>query len=142
MRTSRKRFALTAPGQRQHAEPTIALINIVFLMLIFFLIAGTLAAPLPSDMETVRTEISPPAAPPDALAIAADGTLYQRAAATTIERFIADTDLSEPVRIAVDRNLPARDLMSVVAALRTAGAVRVIMVTERAAAEAPDGAAG
>ncbi|HBT01217.1 MAG TPA: biopolymer transporter ExbD, partial [Citreicella sp.] len=32
--------------QKTEREPTIALINIVFLMLIFFLVAGTLAQPL------------------------------------------------------------------------------------------------
>jgi biopolymer transport protein ExbD len=40
---------------RQGREPTIALINIVFLMLIFFLVAGTLAAPLDKELKLVST---------------------------------------------------------------------------------------
>lgn len=129
----KRRFALVAPVARPQGEPTIALINIVFLMLIFFLIAGTLAAPLPHEMETVRTEFSPPAAPPDALAIASDGTLFRRGVDTELAAFVAQTDLTQPVRIAADRNLPASELMGIVDALRRAGADHVIMVTERSA---------
>lgn len=36
-------------------EPTIALINIVFLMLVFFMVAGTLSQPLDKDLSLVRT---------------------------------------------------------------------------------------
>ena len=36
-------------------EPTIALINIVFLMLVFFMVAGTLSQPLDSDLNLVET---------------------------------------------------------------------------------------
>ncbi len=130
---AKRRFALAPPAPRRQVEPTIALINIVFLMLIFFLIAGTLATPLPSEMKTAQTEFALPAAPPDALAIAAGGTLYRSGAVTTVGSFVAETDLSKPVRIAVDRDLPARDLIDVVAALRAAGAGHVVMVTERTA---------
>lgn len=37
---------MRAHRQKSEREPTIALINIVFLMLVFFMVAGTLAAPL------------------------------------------------------------------------------------------------
>ena len=56
-------------------EPTIALINIVFLMLIFFLVAGTLAAPLDSDLKLVRTDAIEGSAPADALVLHADGRM-------------------------------------------------------------------
>ncbi|HBR39356.1 MAG TPA: biopolymer transporter ExbD, partial [Sulfitobacter pontiacus] len=41
-----RRFAKSKPQR----EPTIALINIVFLMLVFFMVAGTLAQPLDPDL--------------------------------------------------------------------------------------------
>ena len=37
--------------QKKHREPTIALINVVFLMLIFFLVAGRIAPPLDADLQ-------------------------------------------------------------------------------------------
>ena len=46
-----RRFAKSKPQR----EPTIALINIVFLMLVFFMVAGTLAQPLDPDLKLVET---------------------------------------------------------------------------------------
>ena len=45
---------MRARRPKTEREPTIALINIVFLMLIFFLVAGTLAQPLDSALKLVR----------------------------------------------------------------------------------------
>ena len=59
-------------------EPTIALINIVFLMLIFFLIAGTLVTPLEADLKLVNTSELEGTAPPDALVLNAAGQLSFR----------------------------------------------------------------
>ena len=53
--------------RRKKGEPTIALINIVFLMLIFFLVAGTLAQPLDGDLELVATSDLEGREPPEAL---------------------------------------------------------------------------
>ena len=53
--------------RRKKGEPTIALINIVFLMLIFFLVAGTLAQPLDGDLELVETSDLEGREPPEAL---------------------------------------------------------------------------
>ena len=41
--------------QPRKRDPSIALINIVFLMLVFFLIAGTIAAPLDPELTLVET---------------------------------------------------------------------------------------
>lgn len=64
--------------QKTKREPTIALINIVFLMLVFFMVAGTLAQPMDSDLKLVRTADLESRPAPDALVITEDGTLsYQ-----------------------------------------------------------------
>ena len=62
-------------------EPTTALINIVFLILIFFMVAGTLSGPLGESIEFVETRGLDCCAPPDALAISADGALTYKGAA-------------------------------------------------------------
>lgn len=115
-------------------EPTIALINIVFLMLIFFMITSTLAPPLDRDLSLIQADNLDPRDPPDTLVIRADGTLTLRGFEVTsvgayMER-LSDDDRSA-VRIVPDRDLPARQLMSYVTEMRAAGAERVLLVTER-----------
>ena len=125
------------PAPRSRREPTIALINIVFLMLIFFMAAATIAPPLDGDLRLVRTEDLDGRAPPDALVIHADGRLVYRgegipdAAAYMATAYAGGGETVRDVRIVPDAELPARDLIRLGAALRAAGAERVVMVTER-----------
>ncbi|HEY9038881.1 MAG TPA: biopolymer transporter ExbD [Roseovarius sp.] len=116
-------------------EPTIALINIVFLMLIFFMVSGTLARPLDASLNLVRTADLERRAPPDALVVHADGRLsYQGrniAAAADYLASLPEAKRADAVRLVPDRDLPAAELVSIAAELRAAGAERVIVVTER-----------
>lgn len=119
---------------RAEREPTIALINIVFLMLIFFLVAGTVARPLDKDLRLVRTADLAGAAPADALVLHADGRMtYEGAVVTSATAFV--DSLPEParasVRIIPDRDLPAATLVAQGRALRAAGADSVVIVTEQ-----------
>ena len=61
--------------RRGRADPLIALINVVFLLLVFLMVAGTVAPALSRDVELIDT--SDPAArpPPDAPVILADGRM-------------------------------------------------------------------
>ena len=116
-------------------EPTIALINIVFLMLVFFMIAGTLAPPLDREVKLVSTADLEGAAPPDTLVIHKDGRLSYRG--TDVADAAAHlAALPQEARAALrgvpDRDLPARDLVKIGNALRAAGAERIILVSERA----------
>ena len=121
-------------ARRKKGEPTIALINIVFLMLIFFLVAGTLAVPLDKDLRLVNTaqlEGSPPA---DALVLHADGRMTNRGAEiASVAEFVAGLpeETRARVRIVPDRELPAAVLVAQGRALRNAGAERIVIVTER-----------
>ena len=121
--------------RRQTREPTIALINIVFLMLVFFMVAGTLAPPLERDLSLVRTDDLEGRAPPDALVIHADGRMaYRGTEQTDVGSYVAglERDALEAIRIVPDRDLPAADLVALGRELRRAGAGRVIIETERA----------
>ncbi|ETX30374.1 ExbD/TolR family protein [Roseivivax isoporae] len=125
--------------RRTGREPTIALINIVFLMLVFFMVAGTLAQPLDGDLNLVRTEDLEGRAPPDALVVHPDGRLsYRGADVATPADYLALATPETPagadgptLRIVPDRDLDATELVSVAGALRAAGAARVLVVTER-----------
>ncbi|ARC90459.1 biopolymer transporter ExbD [Rhodovulum sp. MB263] len=124
-----------AKARRAGREPTIALINIVFLLLIFFLVAGTLAAPLDATLKLVDTEGLEGAAPAEALVLHADGRITLQEQATTPEAFVAGLEKPETgvtiARVVPDRDVPAADLVALGQALRAAGAERVVIVTER-----------
>ena len=123
------------PQTQRQREGTIALINIVFLMLIFFLIAGTLTPPLDPEVRLITTIEAERTEPPRALFVTASGELRAGGVAVTVESYLAelhDGAASLTVKFAADRNLPAERLIDVIAELRGAGVERVSVVTERA----------
>lgn len=126
--------AATPPARKP--EPTIALINVVFLMLIFFLIAGTLAPPIDRDVTLVNASDLEGREPPDALVIRADGsTTFRGETVGTANALSLLNDAGEDgktaIRIVPDRDLPAVRLVEIGDELRKAGAKRVFIITER-----------
>jgi biopolymer transport protein ExbD len=122
---------IRAATPRRSRDSTIPLINVVFLMLIFFLIAGTLAPPLDPDLKLVETSDLEGREPPDALVLRADGTLSFRGTAVDPADYMAGQETG-PVRIVPDRDVPATRLIEIAGTLRRLGATSVILVTERA----------
>lgn len=135
------------PIKRQ-SENTISLINIVFLMLIFFLIAGQLAPPMDSEVELIDTTEADPLPPPDALVAREDGALFFQNEPVTAEAHLAylnaesetpvitdDETAPKPagpvVRLIADKNLSAIKLIDLVSELQKAGAGKVTIVTQR-----------
>ena len=116
---------------RRARESTIALINVVFLMLIFFLIAGTVAPPLDPDLKLVDTAGLEGREPPDALVLGEDGGLRFRGMPTDAAAYMAEHGTGA-VRIVPDRAVLGTRLMEVSSTLRRLGAPSVILVTERA----------
>ena len=127
--------AASLPESRR-PEPTVALINIVFLMLIFFLIAGAIAPPLDPDVTLIKTSDLEDREPLDALVVHADGSLTYRQQAVTVADYLAGLSAAqaEPssVRIVPDQDLPAVQLIDLGAQLRAQGAAHIFIVTERA----------
>ena len=120
------------PGSpRRTRNSSIALINVVFLLLIFFLITGTVAPPLDPEVKLVSTDELEGREPPDALVLRADGSLNFRGVPTDTEQFMANHG-AEPVRIVPDRDATGLRLIEVTGALRRLGAPSVILVTEQA----------
>ena len=138
----------TTPPKRQ-SENTIALINIVFLMLIFFLIAGSLTPPLDPEVDLIDTEEARPAEPPLALFVTETAELRYQGAVVTPESFMAALRQAEAVtrvepddapapgedgpvvKLAADGDLPAVRLVEIIDLLKQAGAGRITIVTER-----------
>ncbi len=119
--------------KKSEREPTIALINIVFLMLVFFLVAGTIARPIDKDLKLVSTANLDGAAPANALVIHPDGCLsvFGQPVANANEALQKLGYDGGPVRIVPDRSLSAKELVRIGTNLRKAGADKVMLVTER-----------
>ncbi|WP_296589780.1 biopolymer transporter ExbD [Roseibium sp.] len=114
----------------------ISLINIVFLMLIFFLVAGQLAPPQDPEVTLSEAAEADSLPPPDALYVRADGTLVYREQPVTAEVYLRDHIQSSgteemEVRLGADETLKASDLLTHVSSLYEAGAKRVFIVTRR-----------
>lgn len=118
---------------KSESEPTIALINVVFLMLIFFLVAGTIAPSLDKDLRLVRTADIEGTAPADALVLHPDGRMTNRGrdigSAAAFVGSLTEEARAE-LRIVPDRDVPASTLVALGRALHEAGAERVLLVTE------------
>lgn len=119
-----------APTPRPRAESTIALINVVFLMLIFFLVAGQIAAPLDRDVQLIAADKDMAPVPDDALILHADGRITWRGAPADAASFAA-AHPEGALRLLPDRDVPARDLIALALELRAAGSQEVRLVTEQ-----------
>ncbi len=120
---------------KRPVETTVSLINIVFLMLIFFLVAGQLAPPQDPEVTLSQAEESDKLPPPDALYVRENGDLYYRDEPMTPESYLSGhfdvQGASGPVvKLAADEKLKAGILLKHVDALYRAGATRVLVVTK------------
>ncbi len=122
--------------RKARREPTITLINIVFLLLVFFLVAGTLAPAPDRDVELVDTSTLPAEVPPDALLLHPDGRLsYRGDDISSAGAFLATAppDILQRTRVVPDRSVPALDMIQLAHDLVAAGSTQVVIVTRRGA---------
>ncbi|WP_380058820.1 ExbD/TolR family protein (plasmid) [Falsihalocynthiibacter sp. SS001] len=123
------------PRRPRTSEPTLPLINIVFLMLVFFLVAAQVARPLDSELNLVKTDDPAIVPPADALVIHADGRTTWRGEAREPSEVIVALQAEGydgPARILPDRDAPAHAVLAAANALRTAADSKILIVTERA----------
>jgi biopolymer transport protein ExbD len=123
------------PTLRKEREPTIALINIVFLMLIFFMVAGTLVTPIDPDLKLVETKDLDGTEPADVLVIMGDGQLMNRGKPIDdIADFLRQTqNETGTARLMPDQNTQAVRMIEVARLLRQNGAERVVILSEKLA---------
>ncbi|MBB4303201.1 biopolymer transport protein ExbD [Rhodobium orientis] len=126
---------IAKPQQRTPPDNTVPLINIVFLMLIFFLFAGTVS-------RDDAAEIDPPRSIAEderirstgALVITEDGTVTRNGEAVALESLdanaLADDVESARLMIAADGRLPADHLKQVLARLKDSGR-EIVLITRR-----------
>lgn len=127
---------LPQPKQKKERDSTIALINIVFLMLIFFLIAGTITPPLDDAIDPVLARTEQAAKLESLLSLRSDGKLYFHGVETGIEKFASEflqqsVNPKEPARLFVDQNSSAARLVVVINGLKASGIQSIRIVTKR-----------
>ncbi|MEM7740040.1 MAG: biopolymer transporter ExbD [Pseudomonadota bacterium] len=114
--------------KRKKTEPVISLINIVFLILIFFMVAGTLSQPSGGSIQFVETSGLDCCVEPDALIITSAGELIYRN--ETLSSASGYMQGGTSARLLPDRNLPATDLLRIVGELKALGAEDIVVLTE------------
>jgi biopolymer transport protein ExbD len=125
------------PPRRQF-ETLIPLINVVFLLLIFFLLAGTMT---PADNVAVDLPVGALSDDeremPATLLVEADGFVWlgervidPKIAEQALKEYLADKG-KERVAIKADAEAPAEALLLLMEALRKVGVQQVTIVTER-----------
>lgn len=122
-------FELSDPPRKPRAEAIVPMINVVFLLLIFFLMTSTLSQPSPFEVT-----------PPQALSeIEAEGTatlfisetgrlFYDGINGADAISALAGTYAREPVQVRVDADLEASKLAKILGDLSAAGLTRIELV--------------
>lgn len=126
-------------------ESVVPMINVVFLLLIFFLMTAQIAPPEPIDVELPDAGIETEVAAPFQLFLGSDGTLaFQDAKGThealhalEVERVRACADggcegLEGPsIALHADRNVPASEVAALLPKLTAMGFSQVELVTSQ-----------
>ncbi|MDH3690987.1 MAG: biopolymer transporter ExbD [Gammaproteobacteria bacterium] len=128
---------LPAPIQREHGEHILPLINVVFLILIFLMLTATVEPPEPFAVSPPKSLSEAPAGSgEEAVVVSANGRISiagreiaRSALKNNVARMIGQNDVA-PVKLKVDANLKAHQLIQVMEDLRAAGAKKLLLLTE------------
>ncbi|TDX25369.1 ExbD/TolR family protein [Rhodovulum visakhapatnamense] len=121
------RLTLAAP--RPARESVVPMINVVFLLLIFFLIGARLAPPDPIEVHPPEAASDRPPGGIEALLIAADGTLaYRDARDEDVYPALADAPREGPLTVRADRAVDGVAVARVLARLAAEGVTPVELV--------------
>ncbi len=123
-------FAPARP-RRRTAENFVPMINVVFLLLIFFLMSASIAPPDPFD--TSPPSSAADATPdPDTLYVGQTGQLsYEGQTDATALVALRHRDQDMPLTIRADAALPANTLAALLPKLATAGVRDTMLITGR-----------
>ncbi|PQO21812.1 biopolymer transporter ExbD [Rhodobacteraceae bacterium WD3A24] len=122
---------LARPQRRGVRENTVPMINIVFLLLIFFLMTAQIAPPEPLDVTPPETaDADAPPDPDTALFVDAGGALsYDGRRGEDALARIAARDAGAPLSIRADADLPGAELAALLRRLAGRGVARVSLIT-------------
>jgi biopolymer transport protein ExbD len=115
------------PSPKRPADPIVPMINIVFLLLIFFLMTATIAAPLPFPVEPPLSDAEGAVERDTPLYVGPDGALaWGEARDDAVFTALAGTD--RPLMVRADRALPGDALARLLRRLSEAGVGEIRLV--------------
>lgn len=124
---------LPATPVRRSSDWVLQLINIVFLLLMFFLVNGTIASQQDGQVEPPKSILIEAANPPsDAVFVTSGGAIRYFGDDVTIQQIgqrVENRNL--PLRIVADRRLQAVRLLDVLSELRGRGFNNISLITTR-----------
>jgi biopolymer transport protein ExbD len=114
-----------APEPSRRPEAVLPMVNLVFLLLIFFLMVATIAPPRPVPVALPETAAADPAEPAERrVFLDASGAVHGDAGAV-------DGPVTGPVTVHADRDAPARRLAELLRALGPEAEVRLVVEAAR-----------
>ena len=121
----------SAPRRRRAPEPIVPMINVVFLLLIFFLMSAQIAPPAPFELTLPQGAEGDRAVPADTLYMDAEGQLAFNAARgeAVMDALAARATPDAPLHIRADAAMEARALARLLPQLAARGIERVEIVT-------------
>lgn len=121
----------SSPKTRQAGEPVLPMINVVFLLLIFFLLSSQIAPRAPFAVTPPRLETGEASAPEAVLFMAADGRLHfsgtQDQDSDALAAVAAQAAELGTLTLRADAEVPARAVAALIARLRDAGITAVAL---------------
>ena len=107
------------PPRRSRSESIIPMINVVFLLLIFFLLTAQIARQVPFDLTPPDSESEIAAADLDVLYVSAGGELaYNEARGDAVWPEIGARETTDPLEIRADAGTPASLVAGLLVRLR------------------------
>ncbi|SIT03891.1 outer membrane transport energization protein ExbD [Roseivivax lentus] len=119
---------LSLRPRRRSREAVVPMINVVFLLLVFFLMTAQIVPVAPFDIALPEAEADPARIAARPLYVAADGRLSHGDLRGT--EALAAAAKAGPVRIEADADLPAAALARLLADLAAAGADEISLATQ------------
>lgn len=127
---------LPVPPPREYSEHVLPLINIVFLLLIFFMLSATLEPPLPFAVTTPESQRNSPGGPTeDVVVVAADGRVgvggqeIRRGELVSVAVRERVGRGGRPVKLKMDANTDARLFLDIIEDLKQAGIEQIVLLT-------------
>ncbi|MDJ1006379.1 MAG: biopolymer transporter ExbD [Paracoccaceae bacterium] len=116
------RFSLRPPPRRPRLDDAVPMINVAFLLLIFFLLAARIVPPAPIEVALPEAVAGDPASPGAVLFVGPDGSLgYGAAQGEAALAAIVKDSGGETLTLRVDRAFDAARLAALLARLDAAG---------------------
>lgn len=123
-----------SPKQRERRESILPMINVVFLLLIFFLMTATIAPPVPFEVTPPESKAEDQAAADHVLYVAPDGWIAWNGSAgeaviPAIAAARARGEVAEPLMIRADRDVSGVEIARLLRRLAAAGVASSQLVT-------------